>query len=786
MVCKESESSYSTTFLNGQHANTQVPKFIGFERIWQEDNTVASYRTAAHNFWHDVATHRTVCIGGNSVSEHFLPQERSSEYMTNLDGPESCNSNNMLKLSEILFDETHDARYADFYESTMWNHILSTQDPETGGYVYFTTLRPQGYRIYSQVNQAMWCCVGTGMENHSKYGHFIYTHDGDGVLYVNLFTASTLKNEQFVLTQETSFPYSTQSKITIGKEGTYTLAVRHPSWVTEGYAISVNDEAQTTEVVEGVASYVHINRTWKVGDVVTIDLPMKLRYEACPGYDSYVAFKYGPMLLAARTTARTQAEADSTGLEYEILQNEYAGEGRMDHAPGSRATLKGLNSAPLLIGERTSVLDLIKVKDISKLHFILDAQSEAGSGDWTSLTLEPFYAIHHSRYSCYWYQQSMEAYEQSNMGKADAEEKALLERTLDFVATGEQQSEAGHDASYSTTSTAGSYRGEYYRDAQAGGFIQYTLENTKAETEGLAIMCRFITADVNRKATIYIDNKKLADVTIPANHAKADENGFYNIEYPLSADRLMDADGNVKKTLVFRIVASSSTLCPGLYYLRLVNGHINSNYVFRATDWTTGDAGRVSVDKFVYDSEANTLTVNAGTGANNVCLMLDYQNCNYTANISDKYLVVKGSNLSTTSANSCLWWLNGVNRGTSVTPSVIKKTTDGDVVIAWDITKSGLADNCMGDQYNFCAGMTIFGLTSTNGTSCIRHIGFHASVNEFLEAQSVSHTTTFDKPLVNVYTVDGTLIRFNVPSDKATEKLERGIYIVGKEKIWVE
>ena len=92
----------------------------------------------------------------------------------------------------------------------------------------------------------------------------------------------------------------------------------------------------------------------------------------------------------------------------------------------------------------------------------------------------------------------------------------------------------------------------------------------------------------------------------------------------------------------------------------------------------------------------------------------------------------------------------------------------------------------MGDQYNFCAGMTIFGLTSTNGTSCIRHIGFHASVNEFLEAQSVSHTTTFDKPLVNVYTVDGTLIRFNVLSDKATEKLERGIYIVGKEKIWVE
>lgn len=136
--------SYSRTFLNGQHANTQVPKFIGFERIAQlEDN--GTLNTAALNFWDDVANHRTVCIGGNSVSEHFLAQDRGEQYITNLDGPESCNSNNMLKLSELLFDRTHDARYMDFYEQTLWNHILSTQDPTTGGYVYFTSLRPQSY-----------------------------------------------------------------------------------------------------------------------------------------------------------------------------------------------------------------------------------------------------------------------------------------------------------------------------------------------------------------------------------------------------------------------------------------------------------------------------------------------------------------------------------------------------------------------------------------------------------------------------------------------------------------
>ena len=780
------EATYSTTFLNGQHANTQVPKFIGFERIWQEAGENASYRTAAHNFWHDVAMHRTVCIGGNSVSEHFLPHERSAEYMTNLDGPESCNSNNMLKLSEMLFDETHEARYADFYESTMWNHILSTQDPATGGYVYFTSLRPQSYRIYSQVNQAMWCCVGTGMENHSKYGHFIYTHTGEDTLFVNLFTASRLDAENFALTQETGFPYTQATKLTLRKGGDFTLAIRHPAWVGEGFSVAVNGEKQSLSVNVGEASYARIRRQWREGDEVVVNLPMSLRYEECPGYGNYIAFKYGPVLLAARTTASTLQEADSLGVEYETLQNEYAGEGRMDHAPGSRATLKGLNSAPLLIGERTSVLELVEPVNLEKLHFSIDASSEAGSGDWGRLMLEPFYGIHHSRYSCYWYQQTMEQYEQSNMGKADAEEKALLERTLDFVATGEQQSEAGHDALYSTASTSGSYNGEFYRDAPAGGFIQYTLANTTGQTEGVAIMCRFTLADKGRMATLYIDGEALADITIPSAYAKADENGFFNVEYQLPESMLTREDGTVKENLVFRIVASSSTYCPGLYYLRLVNGYESKAYKFCASDWITGDAGRVNQDNISYDETANTLTVNAGTGKNNVCLMLDHAHCDYTANETDRYLIVKGTNLSMTKTNSYLWWLNGTNRGSSVQPTVVSRMSDGEVIVGWDLTQSGLDDNCKGSEYSLSMGMTIFGLTSTTGSSTISHIGFYDSVNSFLKAQTVRHPEEYSVDRVDVYSTEGVLVRSAVAEGKAVDGLSEGVYIVGNSKVLVK
>lgn len=779
------EGDYSKTFLNGQHANTQVPKFIGFERIFQEAPDDAAYRTAAHNFWDDVARHRTVCIGGNSVSEHFLAHERSHEYMTNLDGPESCNSNNMLKLSENLFDETHDARYADFYESTMWNHILSTQDPETGGYVYFTSLRPQSYRIYSQVNQGMWCCVGTGMENHSKYGHFVFTHSQDNSkLYVNLFTPCELNSEYFGVKQSTTFPYEPKSTITLTKGGRFAIAIRHPGWAADGYAVSVNGQKQTVDVVKGKASYVTIERDWKAGDVITVDLPMELRYEECPGYSDYIAFKYGPILLAARTMVTTPEEAEITGLACEELPNEYGGEGRMDHAPGSRATMRSLSSAPMLIGNREDVLDRITLKDADKLQFTIDVSSNEINTPWTTLTLEPFYGIHHARYSCYWYQQTADEYRRSDMGKADAEAQALDQRTIDFVATGEQQSEAGHEASYSLESKSGSHNGEFYRDAPQGGYIEYHLYNPEGETENLSILCRFTTDDRGRKGVITVDGDQIAEVTVPESYESNDPGGFYNIEYPIPADLMKDENGKPKESLVFRI-SSESTMCPGLYYLRLMRDYQDSMYKFEAKDWTTGDPGRVSADKFTYSAD-NTFTVNAGMGNNNVCLMLDISKCNYNVSGEDRYLVVKGSNLGTGSGNSYLWWLNGVNRASSVAPIVVKNADDNDTVVAWDLALTGLDGNCRGSLYSICAGKTIFGLTSTTGTSRISYIGFLKSPDELTagvgELDSSEKVINPDMP-VDIYTADGKLIVNNEKFSDARRTLTHGVYIVNGMKV---
>lgn len=763
------------TFLDGRHANTQVPKYIGFERIYEQDNTAAAYKTAADNFWADVAKNRTVCIGGNSVNEHFLSVGNSNRYIDQLDGPESCNTNNMMKLSEMMGDRTRDSRYADFYEYAMWNHILSTQDPQTGGYVYFTTLRPQGYRIYSQVNKGMWCCVGTGMENHSKYGHFIYTRDGNKTLYVNLFTASKLQSDDFVVTQETAYPYEQQSKLTIGKAGSYTVAIRKPQWTTADYSVAVNGEKAMESQKNG---YVLVNRTWSEGDVITVNIPMTLRYMECPNYTDYIAFAYGPILLGAQTTATSSEDAAATGLVYEKLQNEYAGEGRMDHAPGSMATGKNLTSSPLLIGKRADVLARVKVKDLSKLSFEIDAsRPEATTYAWDKLELRPFYSIHHARYMCYWYQQTADVYANSDMAKSEAVAEELKARTVDFVAPGEQQSEAGHEYNYSSESTVGNYNSETYRDARQNGYIQYSLFNPDGIKDSLSIMCRFTTADKGRMATLTVDGVKIADITIPASVKNADANGFYNIEYAIPENLAVDASGNAKSKFVVRLTASATTLCPGLYYMRLMRGYDETagNYRFVASEWTTGDTWRLKAENIKYDNEKNVISVTA-PGANNVCLMLDYGKTDYSINKDQIYLVVKGTNLSTASGASYLWWLNGANYGTQVVPDIVKTVSEDGKdyqIIAWDMTKSGLYTNFSGEKPSVCVGQTIFGLTSTDaaGKSDIHLITFVKDVEALVSGISVVETEK--SPAASSYSISG--IKVENPSD--------GIYIINGKKV---
>ena len=166
---------------------------------------------------------------------------------------------------------------------------------------------------------------------------------------------------------------------------------------------------------------------------------------------------------------------------------------------------------------------------------------------------------------CYWYQQTKANYANSEMAKSEAEAEALAKRTIDFVAPGEQQSEAGHEGIYSSDTNTGLFNSERYRDARNGGFIQYTLANIDSNAKNLSIMMRFSRADRGRKASVTVNGQVIATFTIEGSR----EGGFYNLEFPIPAEivQAVQANNNIYKV---RLTADPSSLCPGLYYLRLL------------------------------------------------------------------------------------------------------------------------------------------------------------------------------------------------------------------------
>lgn len=529
--------------LDNKHANTQIPKFVGFARI-AELSGDEKYENAARFSWEAITDNRSLAFGGNGRREHFPSKESSSDFINDVDGPESCNSYNMLKLTEDLFRIQPEAHYVDYYERTLFNHILSSQHPEHGGYVYFTTARPRHYRVYSAPNKAMWCCVGTGMENHGKYNQFIYTRSNDS-LFLNLFIPSELnwKERNVIIKQETNFPYEERTKLTVTKGNSdFKLMLRYPGWVKAGeYRISVN--GKEVNYTADPSSYISIDRKWKKGDVVELIMPMQSTIERLPYVDDYIAFMHGPILLGAKTST-------------DDLRGLIANDGRWDQYPGGN--LLPIDQAPIIVEDDiVNIADkLVPVED-KPLHFLLNVNME----NPINLKLEPFSSIHDSRYMIYWLALTNQGYK-AYMDSLSAVENAKIElerRTIDFVATGEQQPETDH-LMQQEYSTSGNLNNEFYREANRGGFFSYEMK-TNYETD-LSLVVRYWGAEWGgRKFDIFIDDEKLISED---NTGRWNQSRFFEIEYDIPNAMVKD-----KSKVRIKFQALPESTAGGVYYIWL-------------------------------------------------------------------------------------------------------------------------------------------------------------------------------------------------------------------------
>lgn len=481
--------------LTGMHANTQIPKVIGYKRIADIEGN-DQWDKAAQFFWKTVVDNRSITIGGNSVREHFHPADDFSSMLTSEQGPETCNTYNMLRLTKMLYETSADTHYMDYYERALYNHILSTVNPIQGGFVYFTPMRSGHYRVYSQPQTSFWCCVGSGMENHARYGEMIYSHGGADNLYVNLFIPSELTWGKTLITQTNRFPAEEATTITVNpkKPAEFTIRVRIPEWTdTSKMQPTVNGQPVEAKAEGG---YLAISRKWAKGDKLHVQLPMSLRAVSLPDKSDNYSFMYGPIVLAS-----SLGKQEQLGL--------FADDSRGGHIAGGRQL--PLQDMPVLVADKNNLMANITKVEGRPMTFRLTGSVPE---KYAEMTLVPFSSLHECRYMVYWpvvSQQDWQA-KQEEIARAEAERQAIEQATTDKVICGEQQPESDHFVKMERVRN-GDFNGRHWRMAEKGGWFSYDMRTNSQAVKKLQVIC---SGNDRSDASVQVNGKEVGIIN-PAN-----------------------------------------------------------------------------------------------------------------------------------------------------------------------------------------------------------------------------------------------------------------------------
>jgi|KBSMisStaDraftv2_1062788.scaffolds.fasta_scaffold02286_4 DUF1680 family protein len=477
--------------LPGRHSNTNVPKAIGCARRFElagdpTDSTIASF------FWTTMVNHHSYVIGGNSNNEYCGERDKLNDKLSDKTC-ETCNTYNMLKLTRHLFSWNPGNEYADYYERALYNHILSSQNPNTGMMCYFVPLRMGTRKVFSDSFNTFTCCVGSGMENHSKYQEAIYYQGATGDLYLNLFIASKLnwKRKGLVITQQTNFPSANSTLLLFNatKAVEATIRLRNPYWSKDKISVAVNGKSIKPDL--GADGYYIIRRTWKTGDRLEVKYEMDLHTESMPDNPDRIAILYGPLVMAGRL-----------------------GSTMPDPVTG----------VPVLLTSTREANAWISPVQQESLQFKIN---EVGMP--FSPTLVPFYQVVDDYYNVYWDYFTPQDWEKRKQDyEAEKKREAEIERkTVDHFRVGEMQPERDHELKASEKSYTDIELGRPGREVRAGGWFSFKMKLDSSSTNQLLLT--YIGDDKDRKFDIIVNGNKIATVDW-----QGGETGkFYDHIYPI-------------------------------------------------------------------------------------------------------------------------------------------------------------------------------------------------------------------------------------------------------------
>ena len=423
--------------LHGLHANTQIPKITGLARRYELTGNKKERETAQF-FWQTVVNNYSYVTGGNCNEEYFGEPGKLRDRL----GPnttETCNVYNMLRLTKHLFQWEADAKAADFYERALLNHIHSSQHPEDGRVIYNLNI-DMGGRKQFQNPYGFTCCVGTGMETHSKYGGSIYFYN-DQELFVSQFIASELywREKGLKLRQITAYPdeEGTRFEIETDVPVTFTLQIRYPHWAQKGIEIIFNGKKERINAMPG--SFIPLMREWRTGDKIEVIMPFSLRLENMPDDKNRVALFHGPVLLAGDLGPPDERGYTDPHYVPAIMS--------ADRDPGMwTEPLPGLHNFKTTAGKPRNV------------------------------ELKPFYAVYDRRYTVFWDMMNEEGWmRREEIIQQKKENYSLLEElATDRVIPGDSDNEQKHNFRGEKTSIR-YYLERYCREADRGGWFSYDL-----------------------------------------------------------------------------------------------------------------------------------------------------------------------------------------------------------------------------------------------------------------------------------------------------------------------